>query len=263
METLLLIIAVLPAVILGIIVYKNDNLEKESSKLLFKLLMGGLGAIALTLLFSLIFMILFPFFSESDNLNLFSLLIYCFIEVALIEEFSKWFFLKKITWNNSEFNHIYDAIVYASFVSLGFATIENIMYVLQAGIFVGLGRAILSVPAHLFFGIFMGYFYGLSKQAEYNGNAKLSKKNMLLSILVPTILHGIFDYCLFSGLIPLIIFFLIFVIFLYIKAFKTLKRVSKVSSNFKENIIDNAYCYNCGSKLNGMYCHNCGTKKLE
>ena len=52
--SILLILSVLPAVVLGIIIYKNDKLEKEPSGLLAKLFMGGIGAIGLTTLISFI-----------------------------------------------------------------------------------------------------------------------------------------------------------------------------------------------------------------
>jgi RsiW-degrading membrane proteinase PrsW (M82 family) len=56
-----------------------------------------------------------------------------YIVIAPSEEFSKYFFLNRKTWNSEEFNCLYDGIVYASCVSLGFALAENISYVIAYG----------------------------------------------------------------------------------------------------------------------------------
>ena len=126
---LLLILSILPALLLGKMVYNYDKVEKEPIGLLFKLFLSGIGAIVLTLILSFALLIIFPSVENAENLSLIALIPYCFIFVSLVEEGNKMLFLKRITWNNKEFNYIYDAIVYAVYVSLGFATIENIFYV--------------------------------------------------------------------------------------------------------------------------------------
>ena len=232
---LLLILSILPSLVLGKMVYNYDKVEKEPIRLLFKLFFSGIGAVALTLMVSFGLFILFPSMENQENLNLIVLIPYCFIFISLVEEGSKMLFLKRITWNNKEFNYIYDAIVYAVYVSLGFATIENIFYVFYNNqLSIAIFRAILSVPGHAFFGVFMGYYYGLSKQAEINGNYKLSSKNMRLSLIIPVLLHGMFDYCLFSKNGYLVIIYFIFVITLYIKSFKKIKQLSKIEKSFVE-----------------------------
>lgn len=231
---LLLILSIVPSLILGKIVYNYDKVEKEPLGLLLKLFLGGVLSIIITLVISFILLILFPKISDPTKLNLIELIHYSFICIALVEEGSKRFFLKKITWNNKEFNYIYDAIVYAVFVSLGFATIENIIYVLQGGILTAIMRAILSIPGHSFFGVFMGYYYGLSKQAYFNQNNILMKKNMHLSLIIPVILHGMFDYCLFSANFILVGVYFIFIIILYIRSFKKIKQFSAIEQNFME-----------------------------
>ena len=260
MGIILLIGSCLPSIILGWIIYRKDYLEKEPKKLLFDLFLSGISAIFLTLLISIATEILFSLLFKANSNNLFYTFIYTFLGIALVEEFSKWYFLKKKTWNNVAFNHIYDAIVYAVFVSLGFATIENILYVLQEKtLFVLIIRALTSVPIHAFCGVFMGYYYGMSKQASINNNQVLLDKNMKLSIFVPTLLHGFFDFCLLSGNIYFILIWLIFVITIYIISFKRVKIISKIEQNFinQENIL---YCMYCGTKVNGKYCSNCGVK---
>lgn len=230
----LLTLSILPSLVIGNMIYKNDKIEKEPTKLLVKLFFGGIGSIILTFLITSILFVLFPQISNSEHFNLIELIPYSFICISLVEEGSKWLVLKVMTWNNKEFNYIYDAIVYAVFVSLGFATLENIMYVLEGGLSTAIMRAILSIPGHVFFGVFMGYYYGLSKQATINRCFNLAKKNMCLSLIVPVLLHGMFDYCLLSHCMPLVFVYFIFIIILYIKAFKTVKQLSKIEKNFIE-----------------------------
>lgn len=278
----LLFLSILPSIALGVMIYKKDIVEKESPGLLFKLFLGGaIGSVILTLLLSTVLEPIIPDLEDSNN-NFIYLAITTFFKVALVEEFSKWIFLKKITWKNKEFNYIYDAIVYAVFVALGFATIENIIYVLgsEGGISIAILRAILSVPGHAFDGVFMGYYYGLAKQAKINDNIKLFKRNMIFSLLIPVVFHFIFDYLLLSENSILLILYLVFIILLYINAFKRINKLSNITerldknddinnnsyniveATYQTNTINHRYCTNCGNLVNGNFCSICG-KKVE
>lgn len=278
----LLFLSILPSIALGVMIYKKDIVEKESPGLLFKLFLGGaIGSVILTLLLSMVLEPIIPDLEDSNN-NFIYLAINTFFKVALVEEFSKWIFLKKITWKNKEFNYIYDAIVYAVFVALGFATIENIIYVLgsEGGISIAILRAILSVPGHAFDGVFMGYYYGLAKQAKINDNIKLFKRNMIFSLLIPVVFHFIFDYLLLSENSILLILYLVFIILLYINAFKRINKLSNITerldknddinnnsyniveATYQTNTINHRYCTNCGNLVNGNFCSICG-KKVE
>ena len=264
---LLLILSVLPSIVLGIMVYKKDIVEKEPKELLIKLLLGGLFSIVLTIIISFILDPILPDVDDYNKVSELYFLVYTFIKIALVEEFSKWIILKKLTWKNKEFNYIFDAIVYAVFISLGFATIENILYVTsdEGGFSVAILRALVSVPGHVFNGVFMGYYYGISKQAEINGNKNLMKKNMILSLLIPTILHFVFDYLLSSNNKFLLIIYLIFIILLYVSSFKKINQLSNITKsldnkNNNYNTYSNRYCTNCGHKVYGNFCSNCGYK---
>lgn len=256
-QLILLIISVLPIIIIGKYIYNKDK-EKEPTNLLAKLFIYGLLATILVIIISIILEYIFSFLSNNtEQLNTIELMIKVFIEIALIEEFSKWIVIYKIAYNHEEFNEFYDMIVYAAFVSLGFACIENILYVLSSGIGTGILRALLSVPGHACYGVFMGYYLGLAKISKNNQRKDLTKKNLLLSITIPTMLHGIYDYCLISKKIVLLLLLLIFIIILYIKTFKKIKKISKITEKIKYK--DN-YCPVCGRKINSNYCPNCGRK---
>jgi len=255
MSEVLLFLAVLPSILLGNYIYKMDKLEKEPKNLLTKLFLLGVGAALITIIISTLLAIVFPILNNENSTNYIELFIAIFIGVAFIEEFFKWFFLRIVTWNNKEFNHIYDAIVYAVFVSLGFATFENLLYVFSGGIWVALIRAVLSVPGHVFDGIFMGYFYGISKQAQIDQDFTKKKVNMFLSLLVPILLHGLFDYLLYIGSLLALGIYFIYIIFLYIFSFKIVKNVSAIMENMKAY-----YCMTCGFLCKSNYCPKCGSK---
>lgn len=257
MSLMLFIISALPVFLLGMYIYKKDR-NKEPGKLLLKLFLAGMLSCILVLIISYIMELIFPILgSDTEDLNLFELIIYVFIGVALVEEGCKWLMVYLFSYNSKEFDEIYDMIVYSVFVALGFAFFENLLYVYGGGLTTGIARAFLAVPGHACDGIFMGYYLGLSKLTMLNSNKKLSKKYMVLSIIVPIILHGIYDYCVFSGYTLFLMLFFIFIISLYVFASKKVKRFSNIK---RKMVYKNNYCTICGHVVDSDYCPICGNK---
>lgn len=257
METLF--ISFLPVFLVGRYIYKRDK-NKEPIKMLLKLFASGVLSCFLVVFISSIMGEIFPIFNaDVESLNLFELVIYVFVGIALVEEFCKWLMSYLIAFNNKEFEEVYDMIVYSAFVALGFAFFENFLYVLTYGTTVGIFRALLAVPGHACDGVFMGYYLGLAKTNALNNNDDLKKKNLLLSVLVPTIMHGIYDFCLFTGNRLLIIFFFAFVIYVYVHSIKKIKKVSSIDGKL---VYSNNICLNCGSVVDGNYCSNCGRRHI-
>jgi RsiW-degrading membrane proteinase PrsW (M82 family) len=254
----LLVLAVLPVYLLCAYVYAKDK-EKESKKLLRKLFLFGMLTIIVAVILELLLGLIFK---AEDNSNYIIQFISIFISIGFIEEICKWTVLRIGAFNNKEFNHIYDMIVYSVNVSLGFAVLENILYVLSSGFATGIVRALISVPGHACFAIFMGYYLGLAKINQVNDLKNKYMKNIILSILSPTLIHSIFDFLLLSKSNLNIVIFLVFLILIYILCLKKIKILSSVSSNFKE-IPHNNYCTNCGSPLIGRYCTKCGSDCLK
>jgi RsiW-degrading membrane proteinase PrsW (M82 family) len=124
---ILILAAVIPAVFLMVKVYRSDRIEKESGYLLRKLVVAGILSTILALIEERVGEWLLSCFVPENTL-LYQIILY-FVIVAIAEESSKYIFLKKRTWDNAEFNCQYDGVVYAVFVSLGFALWENINYV--------------------------------------------------------------------------------------------------------------------------------------
>lgn len=256
---LLIALALLPSIILGWIIWQNDKVEKEPAGLLVKLFVCGILSIIVTVIISFgVYMI--PMCNPETANTIIEHLVSAVIGVALVEEFSKWIFVKSGTWKNKEFTHLYDAVVYAVFVSLGFATAENLMYVLMAedGLWVAISRALLAVPLHVFCGVFMGYYYGLAKQSEINNNKGLVKKNLILSVLIPTLTHGFYDFCLFTQNMYFFVLFLIFVVCIYVIAFNKINKLSKIQVPLRP--VKPAFCSKCGTPAVGNYCAHCGNK---
>lgn len=282
MINVLFILAILPTIVLGTFIYKNDKLEKEPTSLLASLLIAGVGSAFLTLILSSILVKLIPFFGSEyyTSFDPLPLALYVFVGIALIEEVSKWVFIYSIAWKNKEFNHVYDAIVYCVFVSLGFATLENMLYVfssesIASAFSIAFGRMIFSVPGHAFFGVLMGYYLGLAKLTSFNGIKNKSKKYLALSIIVPTVCHFFFDYLLIINLEYSFLLFIVFVITMFSVALSKVKRLSNIPTNIfnkpqRMDFIYNAFgsfkpnnqiiCPNCQRPVNGNFCSNCGTK---
>lgn len=186
-DTIILTLAILPVIALMIYVYKSDKYEKEPLGMLLTAFVLGILSIPVVLLFDMIFEDLF--FSESVFFQ-------AFLQAGIPEEFAKWLLFMAVIWRNKNFNEYFDGIVYACFISLGFACVENIMYVfnsetLTTAISTGILRALLSVPGHFLFAVMMGYYLGLAK---FRKNERT--KFLIFSILIPIIAHGLFDYLL-------------------------------------------------------------------
>lgn len=127
-----------------------------------------------------------------------------FVLSGAIEELAKWVVLILAIYHWDEFDEPLDGVVYGVAVALGFATLENFLYVLRLGLGVAWQRALFAVPAHALCGATMGY---------YAGRAKLTRGSTLwldrvLCLVIPIVFHGLYDYALHHGLGPRIWFIL-------------------------------------------------------
>lgn len=187
MNTYLLAIAVLPVLVLSVVIYRQDRYEKEPiGKLIKAFFFGALSIIPAAISEQIISMF-------NPGAPIISGLFNGFIVAGCSEEFWKLVMLSLAIWRSAEFNEYFDGIVYACFVSLGFACFENISYVFGQGTFMealttGSVRAVLSVPGHFLFGVAMGYFFGLAK---FDSQRRFW--HLLRAFAVPMLLHGTFD----------------------------------------------------------------------
>ena len=138
--------------------------------------------------------------------------------VAFSEEGFKYLLLKNRTWCSPFFNCQFDGVVYAAFVSLGFALWENIGYVLRYGLATALARAVTAIPGHACFGVFMGVWYGVAKRQELAGYEAASRRSRFLAVLFPALLHGLYDYIAIRQTEELSLIFVAFVAALFFVA---------------------------------------------
>lgn len=189
---LLLAAAVIPAGFLLWKIYQLDRLEREPFGLLLSLvLLGAISTALAALSEELGELALDELFPERGPG--YELLLY-FIVVGLSEESFKYALLKLRTWRSPAFNCEFDGVVYAVFVALGFALWENIGYVLEYGLSTAIARAVTAVPGHACFGVMMGVWYGMAKRLALDGRKHASAWARRMSLLLPTLLHGLYDY---------------------------------------------------------------------
>lgn len=216
--------AVIPAVVLLRYIYRHDTIEREPPGLLCVLLLMGVAAALCAGVLESIAQTILTLLVDPGS-PVYTILL-AFLVVAAVEEGTKYWLLKRRTWNHPAFNYRFDGIVYAVFVSLGFAAYENIQYVLHYGLSVALPRAFLAVPGHMSFAVCMGIYYGRAKLCEGWGDYDGVRKNLRTGYLFAVFLHGFYDACAMIGTTRATILFLAFVALMFFKVYRQLKRES-------------------------------------
>lgn len=208
----ILLTALLPIAILVYCIYHKDKKSPEPTGQLVKAFLFGILSVPVSFCLSIPFGIIGLYPIEATSLL--GSISTAFFGAAIPEEIAKFFMLWLLLRKNRYFDEKMDGIVYAVCVSLGFAALENIMYLFsnaESYLSVGIARAIFAVPGHFCFGILMGYYYSLAKFYP-----KTPKKNKVLILIAPILVHGLYDSILFiinvtptiSGI--LLIVFLVF-----------------------------------------------------
>ncbi len=229
----LITLAVLPGIAIIIYIYNLDKREKEPIGLLMKLTgLGALTVISAMLLEMLGERIMPIFFTPGTMLYT---AIDCFCVVAMSEEAGKYFVLKKFAWKDKNFDYMFDGIVYGVCVDLGGGRIIKKGYVLENGVSNALMRAVTAVPGHATFGIYMGLYMAYAKHYQAKGEEAKAKYNMTKSFVVPVLIHGFYDFCLFVGSTMWILIFYAFIAILYYKTFKMIKKLSAEDKPIDEN----------------------------
>ena len=188
--------ALLPAILLLLFIWKKDP-KKEPFKQLLKAFLYGVG-----ICIPVVFVELgvnWLIFGDAVPATLLAVTTEAFVEAALVEETFKLIALWLVLRKNPYFDEHFDGIVYAVCVGLGFAAIENVLYVVGSedwGI-VAIMHALLAVPGHYAFAVLMGYYYALYHFVDR------SVKNAIAVLLVPVMAHGIYDLlCMSGGIAP-------------------------------------------------------------
>jgi len=214
--------AVLPAFFLLRYIYRQDKVEKEPMGLLVKLLLMGVLSALCSIILERIGQRILNLVVQPGTVAHTVLL--AFVVVAMVEEGTKFYFLKRRTWNDWNFNYRFDGIVYAVFVSLGFAAYENIRYVMSYGLSVALPRAVSAIPGHMSFAVFMGLFYGRAKVCHSWGDERGCRRNLRRAYVSAVLMHGFYDACAMLGTTAAMITFLVFVAVLFLSVARIVKR---------------------------------------
>ncbi|HEX9651973.1 MAG TPA: PrsW family glutamic-type intramembrane protease [Cyclobacteriaceae bacterium] len=188
----LVLMALAPGIAVTLYIYLKDEYEPEPIWLLLLSFLYGCIAFGITYVFDFaIYKII-----HLEAQNLFHQGIRALILVGLVEECSKFIFVRGLLYPNKNFDEPFDGIVYAVMVGMGFATIENIIYVINGGGGTAIVRMFSAIPAHAVFAILMGFFLGKAKFDKKN-----ERLNVWLGLIVATVYHGVYDYFLFISFV--------------------------------------------------------------
>lgn len=201
---LLLLLAILPGLYYVYRYYSKDIYRKEPIPIIVKSFLWG----AVTIIPAAIIELALKDKLPKDNLLLLAILDN-FLVVALTEEVCKLLAIRFYSYRNAYFDEMMDGVVYGAAVGGGFATFENILYVLNNGFVTGIIRALISVPSHIMWGAIIGHF--LAKAKFQNKSMPLA---IISSLFITVSLHGLFDFSIEYGDKKLIFFLPIIVILL-------------------------------------------------
>lgn len=218
-EKVLVALALVPAIILCIKIYHHDKVEKEPLGLLVKLFVAGIISAIIAIILEIVLENLLNRLVVEASLFK-NFLLYFFV-VGFSEELAKYIMLKWTSYKSKDFNFTFDAIVYSVFVAMGFAAFENVGYVLIYGFETGILRALTAVPMHAVFGVFMGIYYAGTKLYRHN------KRYKVLSVVVPMLIHGTYDFVATLNMDYSILIFIGFLIIIYVSANSIINKSSR------------------------------------
>lgn len=189
-----LVLATAPVWALLTFFYVRDKYDKEPRGLLIRVFVYGMAVTLVAAVVGVLAMHLLA--TIIDSVSPLYLVIENFLIIALVEEGLKYWVVRRQTYCHPAFNEPYDGMIYAITASLGFAGLENILYVAQGGLQVAVMRALLAVPGHALFASAMGYYFGRAKFAR---TAEHETHFLRMAVLVPVLLHGVYDLLLSTG----------------------------------------------------------------
>ena len=182
----LVALAIAPGIAICLYLFYTDSYNREPKKVLIISFILGCFAILPAIGFELAF-------SFTENGTILGIAVFSYAVVGLSEELSKYLGLRFYSYTQRAFDEPLDGIVYSVMISMGFATVENILYAIKyQSPEIMLLRMFLSVPAHATFAVVMGYFIG---KAKFDSGK--SMKLMLMGLLGAVFFHGSFDFFLF------------------------------------------------------------------
>lgn len=230
----LLFMAVLPGIIIILIMLYLDRYDREPIRYVVRFFLWGAFCVLPVLGLEAILSILNPFRGTVLGVAYFA-----FVVAGFSEEFLKRRFLLRNLWQADFFDQRLDGIVFSVLIALGFATVENISYILfqyAQEPLVAIYRGVLSVPAHMLFAIAMGYEVSLAK---FSPTEKERARHLFKSLWIPVLLHGCFDFILMAQQWGWMMFFFPFLLYLWISNVRKLKRFYKDAKRIHQYEMEN------------------------
>ena len=210
---LALTLAIIPALLIIIYFYRKDRAKPEPKGLIIRIFLLGLFSTLPAIILELAiielrgilkpYQVLYPIFKA-------------FVVAALVEESLKLFIVRRVAYRKKCFDEVMDGIIYAVVAGMGFACLENILFVLGRGLTVAVLRAFTSIPLHAAVSVIMGYYIGMAKFSE---NRRTGRWLIWKGFLLAVFFHGLYDLCIFAvpswsqfmalGILPVLIWVII------------------------------------------------------
>ena len=176
--------AVVPSLLLLWFFHTRDRFPEPRRVIWMTFFLGALSAIGVAIVAAPLYLAL-----QTVNNAWLQGLGVGFLAAAVPEEFFKYLVLRRYCTRNKAFDEPMDGLVYGVAASLGFATLENVLYVAKGGLVVALARAFTAVPTHAMLGAIMGYYVG---QAHFRPAHRGSL--LFRAWFIPMLCHGIYDF---------------------------------------------------------------------
>jgi RsiW-degrading membrane proteinase PrsW (M82 family) len=203
------LLAAAPALLLLRYYYRQDRERPEPKGLVFRIFLLGIVATFIAIPLELLMSMFQGLFA---GFPLLIALFKAFLVAALVEEYLKLTIVRVFAYRNPNFDEIMDGVVYTVVASLGFACMENILYVMGGTIGTALTRAVTAIPLHATASGLMGYYIG---RAKFASSPKMERALINRGLRVAIFVHGTYDFLLFTvpvlgswplvGLIPLLV----------------------------------------------------------
>lgn len=186
MDVLKFFVAILPLFVLGLYIYVHDKEKEPTSLLIASFIVGALICIPC----------IYVEQALSNSLsfltsNIVGCFLYVLICIAIVEEGYKYLGTYILIYDNKNNDYTFDAIVYTTFLALGFSFFENMIYLTQVPLQSMILRGFTAVPVHVACGVIMGYYFSKTKSSKEN-----NKTNFFKAFMYPALIHGFYNYYL-------------------------------------------------------------------
>lgn len=189
----LMIMAVAPGIAIALFIYLIDSKNPAPKSTVIKAVIFGILSFFIAIGIGL----LLHKYTDIKQDNFVHQMIKALIFVGLVEEASKFLFLRGFLFYDKSFKRPFDGIVYSVIIGMGFASAENILYVFNGDGGTAIVRMFTAVPAHAVFAVIMGFFIGEAKVFSINENLY-----SIMALFFATLAHGYYDYFLFLTFVP-------------------------------------------------------------